>query len=102
MSIENRSLKLPHSSGVLCGQKRSIFGEGIAQHVVLYSKARKYVDTIGSDTSAPLARGMASAFVAISVRGILTSPTMEYIGNYRLYYKFNTESPQSFIVELSR
>ena len=29
MSIENRSLKLPHSSGVLCGQKRSIFGEGI-------------------------------------------------------------------------
>ena len=31
MSIENRSLKLPHSSGVLCGQKRSIFGEGIVK-----------------------------------------------------------------------
>ena len=34
MSIENRSLKLPHSSGVLCGQKRSIFGEGIAECIV--------------------------------------------------------------------
>ena len=36
MSIENRSLKLPHSSGVLCGQKRSIFGEGIDCLSILY------------------------------------------------------------------
>ena len=35
MSIENRSLKLPHSSGVLCGQKRSIFGEGIDLLMIL-------------------------------------------------------------------
>ena len=37
MSIENRSLKLPHSSGVLCGQKRSIFGEGIVYTYILYN-----------------------------------------------------------------
>ena len=38
MSIENRSLKLPHSSGVLCGQKRSIFGEGIELKIVVTYK----------------------------------------------------------------
>ena len=38
MSIENGWLKLPHSSGVLCGQKRSIFGEGIVFRLcILYN-----------------------------------------------------------------
>ena len=41
MSIENRSLKLPHSSGVLCGQKRSIFGEGIVKTYLLLKDAAK-------------------------------------------------------------
>ena len=32
MSIENGGLQLPHASGVLCEQKRSVFGEGIDAH----------------------------------------------------------------------
>ena len=47
MSIENRSLKLPHSSGVLCGQKRSIFGEGIGG-VHLNVKAKRLLTKSGS------------------------------------------------------
>ena len=43
MSIEIGIFKRQHSSGVLCLNTEN------------YSKARKYVDTIGSDTSTPLA-----------------------------------------------
>ena len=63
MSIENGILTLPHSSGVLCVLKRYAVSLRkilkIVQSLVVYSKARKYVNiSEGGSPAHPRWRGL--------------------------------------------
>ena len=93
MSIENRSLKLPHSSGVLCGQKRSIFGEGIAYKIMVQknrnmSPALARFPNLALHMSPLLARlpNLALHAVSLNVKPTLNHPTKFWFKKIEIWY----------------